>query len=184
MQQGYTDPAMQAGAIGDILRNAAGAAVASLAANLATGNIYAWNAHPHFTLIPRSTHANPPMTVPTGHQSDGAGKLYLALAHTPHGDIPAKAKGNQAWYPYGGQEHTCNNFSWISVPGYSLVPNTNSGAPWNAISGRQNDGAQVWAAIANTSHGQIPAKASGSTAWYPYGGKEHTTSSFSWIVHK
>eukprot|EP01126_Amoeba_proteus_P050658 TRINITY_DN5_c0_g2_i7.p4 TRINITY_DN5_c0_g2~~TRINITY_DN5_c0_g2_i7.p4 ORF type:complete len:118 (-),score=22.92 TRINITY_DN5_c0_g2_i7:69-422(-) len=116
---------------------------------------------------------------------DGSGELHLALAHTPHGDIPAKARGNTAWYPYGGAEHTTNDFSWIVVPNWSLQPSNGQAPPHNAISGRQNDGAQIWAAMARTQKGsQIPAKASGTTCWYPYGGKEHTTNTFSWIVYQ
>jgi len=53
--------------------------------------------------------------LPVGHQNDGAGTLWAAVAHTNNGDIPGKAKDNTCWYPYGGREEATNNFSWIVV---------------------------------------------------------------------
>ena len=131
--------------------------------------------------------AAPPGATVHGHQTDGAGDVFLAVAHTPEGEIPAKAIGNTAWYPYGGKEHTTNNFSWVSAPGSQLVPaGTSSQPPSGALQiGFQKDGAgALWAAIAHTPQGDIPAKAIGNTAWYPHGGVEHTTNSFSWVVVK
>jgi len=138
-----------------------------------------------FGLVNVAASPHPPATAVAGNQTDGAGVVHLAVAHTQWGDIPAKAKGNQAWFPYGGAEHATNNFSWVSVPGYQLVPNQGSPPPKAVVAGHQNDGAgQLWAAIANTQWGTIPAKAIGNNAWFAYGGKEHTTNNFSWVVHQ
>ena len=50
---------------------------------------------------------------PQGFQNDGAGRLWCAIAHTEHGRIPGKAKGNDCWYPYGGKEHHTHDFTFV-----------------------------------------------------------------------
>jgi len=98
-----------------------------------------------------------------GYQNDGAGELWCAVANTPHGRIPGKAKRSTCWYPYGGKEHTTTDFDFIC----------------DSMQGFQNDGAgELWCAVANTPHGRIPGKANHSTCWYPYGGGEHLTENF------
>jgi len=138
----------------------------------------------NWSTVEYRTHQNPPASAVAANQNDGTGTVYVAIAHTQWGDIPAKAKGNTAWFPYGDKEHTTNNFSWLKVPGHHLEANKGA-PPANAISaGHQNDGTgTLWVAIANTQWGTIPAKAKGNTAWFPYAEKEHITSSFSWVVH-
>jgi len=34
----------------------------------------------------------------TGNQTDGAGTVWMVVAHTAHGDIPGKAIGHNCWY--------------------------------------------------------------------------------------
>eukprot|EP01126_Amoeba_proteus_P054531 TRINITY_DN6715_c0_g1_i3.p1 TRINITY_DN6715_c0_g1~~TRINITY_DN6715_c0_g1_i3.p1 ORF type:complete len:808 (-),score=160.56 TRINITY_DN6715_c0_g1_i3:68-2419(-) len=133
--------------------------------------------------IPSVSGSAPPPSVPSCHQIDG--QYWVAIAHSPHGDIPAKAKGADCWYPYGGGEHTCSSFSWVNVPGHAFVKNTGTGVrPSNAIYGKQKDGHNVCVAIAHTEGwGDVPGKADDNTCWYPYDGSEHTTSNFSWITH-
>jgi len=71
----------------------------------------------------------------------------------------------------------------MGMKGHSLIPAAQSrGFPMNCVSGQQSDGVPVACAIAHTQHGDIPGKAKDGTCWYPYGGGEHTTSNFSWIV--
>jgi len=124
----------------------------------------------------------PQHAIACGHQNDGAGTLYTALAHTQHGDIPGKAMGTTCWYPYGGREETTNNFSWVLSRGWRLERG-GSNPPHGLAIGHQNDGAgTVWACVAHTNHGDIPGKAIGTTCWYPYGGREETTNNFSWVV--
>jgi len=131
----------------------------------------------------RHTGQQPPNVAHLAHQNDGAGDVFLALAHTQHGDIPAKAKGNQCWYPYGGAEHTTNDFSWIVSPLCSNGHLTSPQGLWGMPHGHQNDGAgDVWVAIAHTQWGDIPGKALGNTCWYCYGGAEYTAENFSWVV--
>src|SRR5690606_15360948 len=93
--------------------------------------------------------SNPPQgSLQTGFQNDGAGQLWAAIAHTQWGDIPAKAKGGECWFAYGGQEHSTNNFSYVVARNFRLVK---SGfAPPGALqTGFQNDGAgQLWSAVA------------------------------------
>jgi hypothetical protein len=129
----------------------------------------------------RSSQSPPPTAVRSGHQNDGAGDLYTAVAHTNHGDIPGKAKGNTCWYPYGGKEVSTSDFSWVSVPRWTLV-RANS-PPVNALKiGRQNDGSgDLYAGVAETPQGNIPGKAKGNECWYPYGSAEHTTNKFFYV---
>jgi hypothetical protein len=134
-----------------------------------------------FELV-RNAGGPPHGAVDCGHQNDGAGTLWAAVAHTNHGDIPGKAQNNTCWYPYGGKEHTTNDFSWVVAPGWRLERSRST--PQHALPvGHQNDGAgSLWAAVAHTHHGKIPGKAQNGTCWYPYGGQEHTTNDFSWVV--
>jgi len=49
--------------------------------------------------------------------------------------------------------------------------------------GFQNDGAgALFAAVAHTQWGEIPGKAKGGDCWFAYGGKEHQTNNFSYVV--
>jgi len=57
----------------------------------------------------------PPGALAVGMQNDGAGVLYAAVAITPQGNIPGKAKDNTCWYAYGGQECSTNNFFWVTL---------------------------------------------------------------------
>lgn len=126
----------------------------------------------------------PPNAVPCGFQNDGAGTVWLAVAHTPQGNIPGKAKGNTCWYPYGGKETVASNFSYVVMKTGWRLEKFNGDTPGNAIAcGNQTDGAgTVWGAVAHTPHGNIPGKAKGGNCWYPYGGNELSTNNFSWIV--
>jgi len=128
--------------------------------------------------------SNPPQgSLQTGFQNDGAGALWCAVAHTNHGDIPGKAKGNDCWYPYGGKEHGTNNFSYVVSRNFRLV-RSNYPPPGALQCGFQNDGAgALWATVAHTNHGDIPGKGKGGDCWYSYGGQEHATNNFSWVVN-
>lgn len=62
-------------------------------------------------LLPKGTK---PRGAAHGRQNDGAGDLWCAVAHTRWGTIPAKAKGNECWFPYGGKEHyQRGNFQYV-----------------------------------------------------------------------
>ena len=112
---------------------------------------------------------------PHGHQNDGAGDLWCAIAETEHGKIPGKAKGDTCWFSYGGYEHSTKNFRVIRSHKESSECHGKS-------QGCQNDATgDLWCAVANTPHGKIPGKAKGDTCWYPYGGKEHHTHDFKFI---
>jgi len=147
-----------------------------------TTNEFSWVVVKPFELV-RCPNSIPNTAIACGFQNDGAGKLWMAVAHTEHGDIPGKGKDGTCWFPYGGRELTTNNFSWVCSKGWSLVRSTGF-PPQNAIPcGNQNDGAGVlYAAVAHTQYGDIPGKAKGNECWYPYGGGEHTTGDFSWVV--
>jgi hypothetical protein len=130
----------------------------------------------------KHTGVQPPNVAPLGHQKDAAGDVYLALAHTEHGDIPGKAKGNQCWYPFGGKEHTTNNFSWIVQPLSHVRNGVSPQGLWGMPAGNQPNFGTLYVAIAHTEHGDIPGKASGNTCWYCFGGNEFTTNDFSYVV--
>ena len=119
-------------------------------------------------------------------QNDATGYVEPCIAHTPWGDIPSKCKGGTCYIPYGDKEHTGSNFDRISGTEGNpliLVKCKGQGVPPGAVSGYQNDGAGIlYAAIAKTQWGLIPGKAQGNTCWFPYGGREHATNHFSWIV--
>jgi len=117
----------------------------------------------------------------TGHQNDGSGELFSAVAHTEHGDIPGKAKDRTCWYPYQGSEHLTDNFSWV-CNSWDLVRGGH--LPEDAIrAGHQNDGAEyLWCVVGHGPHGDVPGKGKDNTCWYPYGGSEVVTQDFSWIV--
>lgn len=126
----------------------------------------------------------PPQTIQKGNQTDGYGVLWSAVANTPHGTIPGKAKDGTCWYPYGGKEHLTKDFSWITC-GRPVEMIWNGGpVPPQAIQcGVQTDGCgNLYAAVAETKWGRIPGKAKDGTCWYSYGGKEHHTKDFHWLA--
>jgi hypothetical protein len=123
----------------------------------------------------------PPPFTPQGHQPN-FGPLHLAIAHTQYGNIPCKAAGNKAWYPYGGKEHETSDFSWVVAAGHQMVRNAGGPPPRAIACGHQPNFGPLFGAIAHTPHGNIPGKAAGNECWYPYGGAEHTTHDFDWIV--
>jgi len=130
----------------------------------------------------------PPNAALMGKEVNNPQCFALAIAHTPYGRIPGKAQGNMCWYPYGGKEMTTPSFSWVLTMSTHLRLVMNAGwAPPNAMGeGFQSDqppGEQtLFCAVAITQWGTIPGKAKGNTCWYPYGGREHTTDSFYWVV--
>jgi len=113
-----------------------------------------------------------------GHQTDGAGDLWCAIAHTDKGNVPGKAKGNECWWPWGGKENKTHDFSWVVGP-YMLVK---THTPTWPAQGHQHDSGPYWCAVANTPHGKIPGKAKGDKCWYPYGDKEHETHDFEYVM--
>lgn len=139
------------------------------------------------TCIFKPNHGSPPDdAMMLGYQNDGAGDLFLAVANTKWGTIPGKAKDGTCWYPYGGKEYYTSDFSWpcAAFEMYTLYENDGYGPPVYGLKvGFQGDGTgDLYAAVAITDHGQIPGKAKDNTCWYSYGGKEHYTSKFYWVV--
>jgi hypothetical protein len=143
------------------------------------------SAMPSHSLVSVRQSRSAPMHAIQGYQNDGAGAVACAVAHTSHGDIPAKAKDGQCWYPYGGKEVNTNNFSWVIAPRGTHLEQNQGYPPSSAIAaGFQNDGAgQVYCAIANAPQGRIPGKALGGNCWYAYAGQEHQTSNFQWVCY-
>ena len=103
--------------------------------------------------------------------------MWCAIANTEHGKCPGKAKEGTCWFSYGGKEYQTNDFKLVKSRKYSTEC---KGKP----QAKQDDGTDLWCAVANTPHGHIPGKAHGDTCWYPYGGKEYTTHDFKWVVSK
>lgn len=126
----------------------------------------------------------PPNTLKLGHE-DGGGEYYSAVANSEWGRIPGKAKDGRCWYSYGGNEHETDDFDLVTYPvTITTVANDGNGPPPGARPiGFQNNGAgDQYAAIAITEWGRIPGKAVDKVCWYPYGGAEHTTEDFEWII--
>jgi len=138
---------------------------------------------PSHSFINVNSSRSAPVYAVHGHQNDGAGQVSCAIAHTAQGDIPGKAKDGNCWYAYGGKEISTTNFSWLVISRGSHMEQNRGRPPSNAVAaGFQNDGAgTVYAAIAQTPQGNIPGKAKDNTCWYPYGGKEQSTSNFMWV---
>lgn len=123
-----------------------------------------------------------------GHQNDGSGHYYSVICNTPHGKIPGKGKENRAWYSYGGKEHEVKSSSFeylLSHAGYKVHLEKSNGPPAGAVTGHQNNTGTMYAVVCHhTSHGKIPGKSNGRTSWYSWGGKEHETKDFSYVVVK
>lgn len=117
---------------------------------------------------------------------DDFGDLYVAIAKSEWGQIPGKAAGNTCWFPYNGKEEATNDFYWVTCcRHYKLVKHDKdkSKPPRLAVlAGYQPDCGYLYPAIANTKEGKIPGKAKGGNCWYAYGGEEHLTDDFYWIV--
>jgi len=147
-----------------------------------------------FSLVPgkqsmwlqKNTGGPPPNAVCLAHQHDH-GPLYLGVADTQWGRIPGKASGGTCWFPYAGEENPTNNFFWVCSTNPMKLKKKDT-MPGKALqSGYQSDGAgPLFHAVAHTPYGTIPGKTvhGGGTCWYAYGGKEHPTSDFSYVVWK
>jgi len=134
-----------------------------------------------FSLVHCRQSRGAPPNSPAGYQNDGAGQVFCAVAHTPQGNIPGKAKDGNCWYPYGGTEKSTSDFSWVVAPGARQVQGPRP--PGALAVGHQNDGAgTLYAAIAITPQGNIPGKAKDGNCWYAYGGREQATSNFFWVT--
>ena len=137
-------------------------------------------------LVQNTSEGGPPCdAAKLGHETKGSGDHWCVVAHTQWGNIPGKANGNSScWYPYGGKEYRTNDFSWI-VTNSTLVKVKNTDTmPAGALRlGYQIDGqGLLYVAVAKTEHGEVPGKAKNGTCWYPFGGKEHRTTEFSWVI--
>eukprot|EP00586_Coscinodiscus_wailesii_P000112 CAMPEP_0172478932 /NCGR_PEP_ID=MMETSP1066-20121228/3153_1 /TAXON_ID=671091 /ORGANISM="Coscinodiscus wailesii, Strain CCMP2513" /LENGTH=480 /DNA_ID=CAMNT_0013238887 /DNA_START=1270 /DNA_END=2712 /DNA_ORIENTATION=+ len=117
---------------------------------------------------------NPNARKPQGWQSDGIGEMWCAVANTEYGPIPGKAMDGTCWYSYGGAEYSTDDFEIIPYAGISSEPCCDPHA-------EQDDGAQVWCALAQTEHGRIPGKATADGCWYGYGGEEHECDNFRYV---
>jgi len=135
-----------------------------------------------------NTGEQPSDAVLLGFQNDGAGSQALALAHFSFGYIPGKAKDLLCWYSYAGVERDTSDFSWVVAAKdvLTLQKNDGSGAPHNALKvqrGTEPLSEPAYSAVAHHELlGTIPGKARDNTCWFPYGGREHQTASFSWVV--
>jgi len=74
---------------------------------------FSWVVLPSWHLEKHEFGQVPALAVACGNQSDAAGVLFAAVAHTPHGAVPGKAKGNSCWFAYGGREGLTKEFSWV-----------------------------------------------------------------------
>jgi len=143
-------------------------------------NNFSWVCCPQWATIKIT---NPPdNSLKTGNLKDGT-QFWTAVANTPYGPIPGKAKDNNCWYPYGGNEVNTNDFSYVVSVDYELVKSANT--PTTAIAAGNQTGedglGKLWIAVAHTDFGDIPGKAMGSTCWWSFNGGEYTTQEFSWV---
>ena len=125
------------------------------------------------------------------NRHDHTCRYQIAIAHTQWGDIPGKSEAGSdtCYFSYGGEEHTTNDFSY-ALPS-PLVRNSGGSVPEGALATGYQTGT-LYSAIAHTQWGDIPGKvdiqweesgkAQAGSCLFPYGGQEHSTHEFSWIV--
>ncbi|XP_074646735.1 uncharacterized protein LOC141902760 [Tubulanus polymorphus] len=140
---------------------------------------------PGYPMIWLARNTGQPATsaVTLAYQND-AGPLYLAVADTNIGRIPGKAMKGTCWYSINGKEEETAAFWWICAS--SQLKLYRGDFPRGPLaSGYQHDGSGLYySVVADTSYGTIPGKicASSRLCSYPYGGKEHTTDNFSYVI--
>ena len=83
-------------------------------------------------------------------------------------------------------EFETDKFSWI-VTDYEKTLVNNDGdfdPPTNALLATllHDKNGPYYSIIANTEWGKIPGRANNRDAWFSYGGREHNTQDFDWIV--
>jgi len=122
-----------------------------------------------------------------GHQYD-SGDYYCVLARSDNGLIPGKAKpnGDKCWYPYGGEEHECEDFEWISSNGHGVMIRPTLGeeeeAPQGALKLGSQDDDEYYVVVAHTEEGDVPGKSKNGKCWYSFGGEEKNADHFSYVV--
>lgn len=121
-----------------------------------------------------------------GVQADRSDRHAVAVANSQWGRIPGKAEGGMCWYAHGGKEHITEDFWYVIAPPEKIHLTSGNSPPEGALAvGEQTDGTGTWyAAVAFTENGTIVGKSQGGACWYPYGGKEHQTDKFSWLVYR
>lgn len=75
---------------------------------------FSWITAPN-TKLERNTGSPPAGAIGAGHQTDDGATYYAAIARSPWGRIPGKAKGNTCWYAYNGSEHYTSDFDWVVI---------------------------------------------------------------------
>ncbi|KAH3745890.1 hypothetical protein Pelo_12695 [Pelomyxa schiedti] len=129
-----------------------------------------------------NTGSQPRNALVTGYQNDGAGELATAIAHTDQGDVFGKAQRSACWFPYNGGEHTTSRFSWVCGSAYKLERASGSARPPQGTVSQNTNGQVIFAAVAHTSHGDVPAEYRNGTCLYPYGGRALAATAFSWVL--
>lgn len=119
-----------------------------------------------FEIIKQGGLSEEPRGDPHAEQEDGA-KIWCAVAQTEHGRIPCKANEDGCWYPYGGEELESDNFRFVYK--HEQKPQGDQ------------EGMELWCAVANTDEGAIPGKSDGENCWYSYGGEEKDTTDFTLV---
>jgi hypothetical protein len=115
----------------------------------------------------------------------GVVDMWVAIAKTEWGTIPGKAdKDGTCWYSYLWKEYrTSQEFAYVTSIRPTKLVKSDSPPPLAILFGYQTDGSGYhYAAVAETDWGTVPGKAKDDTCWYPYGGEEHKTKNFSWVV--
>lgn len=126
-----------------------------------------------------------------GHQFD-SGDYYCVLAKSEFGVIPGKGKpGNDScWFPYGGEEHSCDDFEWISSNGQGVMLRPSRGEGEDipdgalALGFQEDDGENYYVVVAHTEEGDIPGKGKDGKCWYSFGGEERRAEDFSYVISR
>lgn len=126
-----------------------------------------------------------------GHQFD-SGDYYCVLAKTEFGVIPGKGKHgeSQCWFPYGGEEHSCEDFEWISSNGHGVMLRPTRGEEEEVPEGalllghQEDDGEAYYVTVAHTEEGDVPGKGKDGKCWYSFGGEERRAEEFSYVISR
>ena len=101
--------------------------------------------------------------------------------------ILGRGTKDEAYYCYKGQDYLTRDFSWLVTDNNTHLVQTKASPipPENAIkviSSLDVKNPDCYFVVARTKDGLIPGTSNGIEAFYAYGGKEHSTTEFHWIV--
>ena len=122
-----------------------------------------------------------PREKPVCYNNDTGPIWAIICKNTEHGEVPGSLNGyGEAYYPWGGHRHRCNDFKVISGKLVSSRVFSPSLCPNRPSAYQTNDHQYYFSAVAKSSFGWVVGKANsaGTSAWfYVYGEESKINSS-------